>query len=408
MTRRVVVTGLGIVNALGNSVEEVWKNIKEGKSGAGPITRFDTTNFLVKVAAEAKTFDPEKFVDKKEIRRTDPYQHFIIAASVQAVEQSGLVISEEQRYRSSVIIGSAIGGMHTSFENFELLQRTGDPRKITPFGITMAIPDGGSNITSVKFKAGGPSCVPVSACATGADCIGLAFDLIRAGRIDRAIAGAGEYPILPMGIAVFDRAGACTREQIRPFDKNRTGMIFGEGAGVIVIEELESAKARGATILAELVGYGSSSDAVHITAPDPEGHGAAVAMRFALESARMNPTEIDYINAHGTGTALNDLMETRAVKHVLGEHAYNVPMSSTKSMTGHGMGATAAMEAVFSVLAIRDNVAPPTINYETPDPDCDLDYVPNEARDLKINCVMTNAFGFGGHNASLIFKAFKG
>jgi 3-oxoacyl-[acyl-carrier-protein] synthase II len=260
----------------------------------------------------------------------------------------------------------------------------------------------------------GASAPPISACATGADCIGHAFDLIRLGRLDRALAGAGEAPIIPIGVAAFDRTGAMSRvnddpaRACRPFDKNRQGLVFSEGAGIIVLEELESAKARGANILAELVGYGSTSDAFHITAPEPEGVGASKALEMALDDAHMSPLDIDYINAHGTGTSLNDVMETKAVKRVFGDHAYNVPMSSTKSMTGHGMGATAAIEAAFSVLAIRDQVAPPTINLDTPDPDCDLDYVPNVAREMPIRCVMSNSFGFGGHNVSLIFKAFNG
>ncbi|GAB1421417.1 beta-ketoacyl-ACP synthase II [Anaerolineales bacterium] len=409
MSRRVVVTGMGMISGLGNSVEESWTNIVAGKSGVKPISRFDTTNYAVKIAAEAQQFIAEDYIDPKIVRRTDPYQHFIIVASREATQQSGFdTLTAEQKRKTAVIVGSAVGGMATYYDYIMVLTETNNPRKVTPFGITMVIPDGGSNIVSVELGAGGPSCTPVSACATGADCIGLAFDLIRAGRIDRALAGAGEYPIIQMGIAVFDRAGACTREMIQPFDKNRTGMVFGEGAGVIAIEELESAKARGATILAELVGYGSSSDGVHITAPDPEAIGATEAMTYALEGGQINPDQVDYINAHGTGTVLNDKMETYAVKKVLGQHAYNIPMSSTKSMTGHAMGATAAMEAIFSIQSILDNVAPPTINYETPDPDCDLDIVPNHAKETKIDVALSNSFGFGGHNATLIFKRFDG
>jgi len=408
MTRRVVVTGTGMLTAVGLTVEETWGNIKNGVSGAAPITHFDTTNYKVKLAAEVKGFDPEDYIDKKDVRRRDPYQHFAAVAAQQAVAESGFdSLSAEQRRRASVLIGSAVGGMATYHNNIMVLEETENPRKVTPFGITMVIADGASNQLSVEYGAGGPSCVPVSACASGADCIGMAFDLIRAGRIDYALAGASEYPIIPLGIATFDRAGACTHEQIRPFDKNRSGMIFGDGAGVVVLEELEAAKARGANILAELAGYGCSSDAAHITAPHPEGLGAAEAMREALKSGQVNPDEIDYINAHGTATALNDSMETKAIKSVFGERAYNIPVSSTKSMTGHAMGGSAAMESVFAVLSIRDNVAPPTINYETPDPECDLDYVPNEAREVEINCAMSNSFGFGGHNSVLIYKTFN-
>lgn len=408
MTRRVVITGMGMVCAVGLTVEESWTNIKNGVSGVAPITHFDTTNYMVKNAAEVKNFDPAKYVGKKEARRRDPYQHFAAAVSQEAVAQSGIdSLPPEMRRRMSVLMGSAVGGMQTYHNNIMVLEETENPRRVTPFGITMVIADGASNQLSVEYGAGGPSCVPVSACATGADCIGLAFDLIRAGRIDYAIAGATEYPIIPLGIATFDRAGACTHEIIRPFDKNRSGVQFGDGGGALVMEELEAAKARGANILAELVGYGCSSDAAHITAPDPEGLGAAEAMREALKSGEINPDEIDYINAHGTGTSLNDSMETKAIKAVLGERAYQVPVSSTKSMTGHAMGGSAAMEAIFSVLSLCDNIAPPTINYVTPDPECDLDYVPNKSRELEIKCVMSNSFGFGGHNSVLIFKTFN-
>jgi len=409
MSRRVVVTGMGMLTALGHTVEETWAEIKNGTSGAAPITHFDTTNYKVKEAAEIKDFDPMDYMDKKDVRRRDPYQHFVFAAAKQAIEQSGFeTLSHEARRRTSVLVGSAVGGMATYHQNIMTLEETGNPRKVTPFGITMVIPDGASNQLSVEIGAGGPSCVPVSACATGADCIGMAYDLIKWGRIDHALAGASEYPIIPLGIATFDRAGACTHEKIRPFDKNRSGMIFGDGCGVIAIEELEAAKARGANILAELVGYGCSSDAVHITAPDPEGRGAVEAITLALDDGQVNTDAVDYINAHGTGTVLNDLMETRAIKSVYGERAYEIPISSTKSMTGHAMGGGAAMEAIFTVLSIRDNVAPPTINYETPDPECDLDYVPNESREVEINCAVSNSFGFGGHNAVLVFKAFDG
>lgn len=410
MTRRVVVTAMGMISPLGNTVETSWEAIKAGRSGVGPITHFDTANYLVKIAAEVRDFDPTDYMDKKEIRRRDPYQHYATAASLQALEAAGLTeddsLTSEERRRMSVVIGSAIGGMQTYAEYIEVINTTGNPRKVTPFGITMAIPDGASNIVSVMAGAGGPSCVPVSACATGADCIGYAFDLIKAGRIDRALAGAAEYPVIPMGVAVFDRAGACSREQIRPFDKRRDGFVFGDGCGVILLEELEAAKRRGATILAELVGYGCSSDAIHITAPDPYGMGASEAIELALQDAELKPEDVDYINAHGTGTELNDKMETNAVKRVFGEYAYQVPMSSTKSMTGHAMGATAAMEAIFSVLSIRDNVAPPTINLEEADPECDLDYVPHTAREHPIDVVMSNSFGFGGHNSVLVFKRY--
>lgn len=413
MTRRVVVTGMGMVSPLGHTVDTTWEAIKAGQSGIGPITRFDASKHLVKIAAEVKDFDPARYMPAKEIRRRDRYQHFVVAAAAEAMTSSGLQVTDTNRHRTGVVIGSAVGGVESYYDQALDYFETNDPRRITPFGIPMLIVNGGSNLISLEIGATGPTATPISACATGAECIGHAFHLIRLGRIDQAVAGGGEAPIFPLGIATFDRVGACSRlnddpeHASRPFDKNRLGLVFSEGAAVIVMEELETARARGANILGEIVGYGSTSDAFHITAPDPEAKGAAAALRLALEDARLNPTDIHYINAHGTATALNDVMETKAVKAVFGDHAYHVPMSSTKSMTGHGMGATAAMEAAFSLLAVRDQVAPPTMNLNEPDPECDLDYVPNQARAMPIQTVMSNSFGFGGHNVSLILKAFN-
>lgn len=413
MTRRVVVTGLGFVSPLGHTVSETWEAIKAGKSGIGPITRFDASNHLVKIAAEVKNFNPADYMPAKEVRRRDRYQHFVLAAAAEAVKDSGLEVTDENRHRTGVVIGSAVGGVESYYEQARDYYETNDPRRITPFGIPMLIVNAGSNLVSLEVGATGPTATPISACATGAECVGHAFDLIRLGRIDQALAGGGEAPIFPLGIAAFDRVGACSRlnddpeHASRPFDKNRAGLVFGEGAAVLALEELEVAKARGARILGEMVGYGSTSDAFHITAPDPEAKGAARVIRMAMDDARVTMTDIDYINAHGTATSLNDVMETKAAKMVFGEHAYNIPMSSTKSMTGHGMGATAAMEAGFAVLAIRDQVAPPTTNLTEPDPECDLDYIPNQAREMPISTVMSNSFGFGGHNVSLIFKAFN-
>ncbi len=414
MTRRVVVTGMGMVSPLGHTVAETWDNIKEGKSGIGPITRFDATNYAVKIAAEVKNWDATQYMQAKEVRRRDLNEQFSVAAAQEAVRSSGFTVDDSNRMRTGTFVGSAVGGISSYYETANLVFETKDPRRITPFGIPMLMVNGASDLISIWLGAMGPSYTPISACATGADCIGHAFDMIRIGRIDRAVAGCGEAPIIPIGIAAFDRTGAMSRENddparaCRPFDKNRTGLVFSEGAGVVILEELEAAKARGAPILAELIGYAATSDAFHVTAPDPEGKGASAAIQGALDDAQLTPQDIDYINAHGTGTSLNDVMETKAVKRVFGEHAYKVPMSSTKSMTGHGMGATAAIEAIFSVLAIRDQVAPPTINLDEPDPECDLDYVPNQAREMAIQCVMSNSFGFGGHNVSLIFKAFEG
>lgn len=413
MSRRVVVTGMGIVSPMGMTAEESWENIKAGKSGIGPITRFDASNFNVRIAAEVKNWQPEQYIPAKEVRRRDLYQQFVAAAAQEAMRTSGLEVTDENRLRTGVIIGSAVGGVGSYYRECVTIFETGDPRRITPFGIPMLMVNGGSDLVAIEIGSLGPSYVPISACATGGDCIGHAFDLIRLGKIDQALAGCSEAPIFSIGIAAFDRTGACSRENetperaCRPFAKDRPGLVFSEGAGVLVLEELEAAKARGATIYAEIVGYGSTSDAFHITAPDPEGAGAANAVRAALTDARLNPQDVDYINAHGTGTGLNDVMETRAIKAVFGEHAYNIPMSSTKSMTGHAMGATAAFEAAFSVLALRDQVAPPTINLDEKDPECDLDYVPNTAREMPLQVVMSNSFGFGGHNVSLIFKAFN-
>lgn len=413
MGRRVVVTGLGMVSPLGHDAESTWAAIKDGVSGIGPITRFDASDYLVRIAAEVKEWEPSVYMPAKEARRMDRYQQFIIAAARQALDGAGWALTEEEGYRTGIFIGSAVGGVESYWDQAKLLFETGDPRRITPFGIPMLMVNGGGDHVSIELGARGPCYALVSACATGADCIGHAFDLIRLGRIDRALAGAGDAPILPIGIAAFDRVGACSRLNddpagaSRPFDRNRSGLVFGEGAGVMALEALETAQARGAPILAEIVGYGSVADAYHITAPDPEARGAILVIEAALKDAGLGPEDIDYINAHGTATALNDTMETMAVKRVFGERAYRVPMSSTKSMIGHGMGATAALEANFAVLALRDQVAPPTINLTDPDPECDLDYVPNIARAMPMRRTMSNSFGFGGHNVSLIFSRFE-
>jgi 3-oxoacyl-[acyl-carrier-protein] synthase II len=411
MSRRVVVTGLGLVTPVGHTVEATWQALQAGKCGIGPLTHYDATGHAVRIAAEVTDWDPSQYLSHKDMRRHDRYQLFIYAAASQALKQAGWdELNEEQRPLTSVIIGSAVGGVQSFYEQTLLVYTTNDPRRVTPFGVPMLMANGGSTMVSIKVGAHGPSHTAISACATGSDCIGQAFEMIRSGRLDRALAGCGEAPIIPIGIAAFDRVGATSRlndtpeSAMRPFARDRCGLVFAEGAGVMVLEELEVAQARGAEILAELVGYGCTSDAFHITAPEPEGIGASNAIQRALDMAGLNPDDIHYINAHGTATALNDPMETRAVKRVFGQHAYNIPMSSSKSMTGHGMGMTAAIEAVFTVLALRDNIAPPTINLHEPDPECDLDYVPNEARQMRIDCAMSNAFGFGGHNSSLIFK----
>lgn len=413
MVRRVVVTGMGVISPLGHTVEDTWANIKAGVCGIAPITRFDPGEANVRIAAEVKNWDPTKYMAAKEARKRDLNQQFSVAAAQQALAHSGLVIDDSNRVRTGVVIGSSVGGVGSYYNEAKTLYETNDWRKITPFGIPMFIVNGGSNLVSMEIGAMGRSSTPISACATGADCIGHAFDLIRYGKLDHALAGGSESPIVPIGIAAFDRLGACSRMNdnpagaSRPFAKDRQGLVFAEGSGVLVLEELESAKARGATILAEMVGYGATSDAFHITAPHPEGIGAGLAIQAALDDAGLKPDAIDYINAHGTATELNDSMETRAVKRVFGDHAYKVAISSTKSMTGHGMGATAAIESTFVILAMRDQIAPPTINLNEPDPELDLDYVPNVARPMRIRTAMSNSFGFGGHNVSLIFKQFE-
>lgn len=410
MSRRVVITGVGMVTPVGHTAEESWASIKAGQSGIAHITRYDASNDSVKIAAEVKNWDPAQFLAAKEIRRRDRYQLFSYAATKMAIDQSGLEITEEMASRTGSIVGSSVGGIESFRDQVLLVHETNDMRRVTPFGIPMLMVNGGSGIISIEFGLQGPSYTPTSACATGADCIGHAFELIRWGRLDQALAGCADAPIIPIGIGAFDRIGATSRRNetpesaMRPFSKDRDGLVFAEGAGVVVMEEYEAAKKRGAPILAEVAGYASTSDAFHVTAPHPDGTGARSAIQLAMASAEMNAEDIDYICAHGTATGLNDPMETKAVKSVLGQHAYNIPLSSTKSMTGHGMGMTAALEAIFSILAIRDNVAPPTINLHEPDPECDLDYVPNESRDLKIDVAMSNSFGFGGHNSSLIFK----
>lgn len=412
--RRVVITGYGAITPLGLSAGETWENIKAGRCGVGPITYFDASDFAVRIAAEVKNFQPEQVLSVKEVRRRSHYQHLIAAAAQEVLRHSAFTVTEANRERTSVLIGSSMGGVANWDSEIQAATRDGalDYRRLTPMAIPMMMSNGGSDYVGLEIGARGPGAILASACATGADNIGHAFEMIRQGRIDQALAGGCDAVIFPIGIAAFDRTGALSRENehperaCRPFSLNRPGLVFGEGAAVLALEELELAMARGANIFGEIIGYAQTSDAFHITAPDPDATGAAAAITMALESAGLAPEDVDYINAHGTGTGLNDVMETRATKRAFGEHAYRIPMSATKSMTGHAMAGTAAMEAIFCLQAIRDRIAPPTINLETPDPECDLDYVPNEARALPMRIVMSNSFGFGGHNASLIFKAY--
>lgn len=410
MAEKIVITGLGTVNPVGNTVDQTWDNIIHGVSGLGPITLFDHSDCLVHVACETKNFDPTQYLDPREVRRRDRYELFSSAAVAQAVKHSGLEITEQNAPRVGTVISAAIGGI-TALEEGVMDIYKGGPRRASPFLIPMLMPNGAAGLAGIDTGAKGPALSVASACASGQDGIGTAWMMLRAGMIDAAIAGAAEAAIVKTAVAAFDRMQAMSRRGLddgtpSPFDKDRDGLVIGEGAAILILETESHAKARRANILAELVGYASSADAYHITAPHSEGVGGAQAIHNALQTAGVNIKDVDYINAHGTGTQLNDLSETRAIKTVFGEKAYDVPVSSTKSMTGHMMGATGALEALFCVLAIRDSILPPTINYKEPDPELDLDYVPNKAREAKINVAITNAFGFGGHNAVLVVRKY--
>lgn len=408
--KRVVVTGLGAVTPLGNNVESTWNGILEGKTGIGPLTRLNADDYPAKVAAELKDFDIEEYVERKEARKMDRFTHYAVAASMMAVKDSKLEISDENAHRVGVWIGSGIGGMETFENQYETFQKRGY-RRVSPFFVPMIIPDMATGQVSIMLGAKGVNSCTVTACATGTNSIGDAFKVIQRGDADVMISGGAEAPITKMSVAGFCANTALStntdpEKASRPFDANRDGFVMGEGAGVVVLEELEHALKRGATIYAEVVGYGSTGDAYHITAPAPAGEGGARAMKMALEDGGVKPEELDYINAHGTSTPYNDKYETMAVKEVFGEHAYKLAMSSTKSMTGHLLGAAGGVEAIFTVLAMKDSVLPPTINLDTKDPDCDLDYVANEARKQDVNVAMSNSLGFGGHNATLVFKKY--
>jgi beta-ketoacyl-acyl-carrier-protein synthase II len=413
MTHRVVITGMGAICPIGLTAQESWENCVNGVSGVGPITLFDSNQWPVKIACEVKNFDPAKYMKPAEIRRRDRYEHFATVAAQEALRDSGLEITEANAARIGVVVSSSVGGLRALEEAVNTLRESG-PRRVNPFVIPMLMPNGASGLIGIDTGARGPALSVASACASGADGIGLAWRLIREGDLDACFAGDAEATICEVGVGAFDRLGAMSRRNDnysmtpQPFDKNRDGLVMGEGGAVLILESLEHARARGANILAELAGYAATADAFHITAPAEDGKGSASAMMLAAQSAGVNAGDIDYINAHGTGTPLNDAAETVAVKRAFGEQAYNIPISSTKSMTGHMMGATGALEAVFCVRAIREGVIPPTIHYETPDPVCDLDYVPNAAREKKVRVAMSNAFGFGGHNAVLVFKEFAG
>ena len=409
---RIVITGMGTVNPLGLTVEESWRNAVNGVSGVGPITLFDSSPLNVHFAAEVKNFQPENYMDPKEARRRDRFEQTGVAAAKDAIENSGLEITEANSGRIGVLVSSAIGGIK-SLQDAVITNHTEGPRRVSPFLIPMLMPNGASGMIAIDFQIKGPCFSVASACASGSDGIGTAWLMLKAGMIDAAVAGASEMTICSTGVAAFDRVGAMSRRNDnysmapQPFDKNRDGLVMGEGAAVLVLETESHAKKRGATILAELAGYGATADAFHVTAPHETGAGGAAAMRMALDSAAANMDELGYINAHGTGTSLNDQSETRAIKAAFAEKAYQIPVSSTKSMTGHMMGATGALEAIFCVQVVREGILPPTIHYETPDPECDLDYIPNQAREKKVDPAISNAFGFGGHNAVLAIRRYN-
>lgn len=413
MRRRVVVTGLGCISPLGKNVQETWEALLAGKSGAGPITLFDASQHKTRFACEVKNFDAAALLGGREARRMDRFTQFAVASTLQAVEQAGLTVDDSNRDRIGVIIGTGIGGIGTLLEQVEILREKG-PDRVSPFLVPMMIADNAAGTVAIRLGVRGPNAAFVTACATGSNAVGEAAEMIRRGSADVMLAGGAEASLVSVAMAALNVMTALSTRNddparaSRPFDKERDGFVMGEGAGMLVLEALEHAQARGAKILAEVTGYGTTDDAYHISAPAENGAGAALCMKLALENAGLKPEEIDYINAHGTSTHLNDLSETAAIKTTFGAQAYKVPISSTKSMTGHLLGASGAVEAMVCVQVLQNDILPPTINYQTPDPECDLDYVPNQARPARPRHVMSNSFGFGGHNATLIFSRFDG
>jgi len=409
--RRVVVTGLGMITPLGIGVEESWKGLLAGKSGVKRITQFDATGFPTQIAGEVVGFNPEDYIEIKEIKKMDRFIHFAIAATQMAMTDSGLKITDENAERTGVIIGSGIGGLR-SIEHYHSVLLEKGPKKISPFFIPMLIVNLAAGQISIKIGAKGPNSAVSTACATGSHAIGDAYEIIQRGDADAMIAGGTEAVITPLGIGGFNAMKALStrndepEKASRPFDIDRDGFIMGEGSGVIILESLETAMNRGARIYAEIIGYGMTADAYHITSPPPNGEGAARCIRLALKDAGISPSEVDYINPHGTSTKAGDELETKAIKTVFGEDAYKIPVGSTKSMTGHLLGAAGGIEAVISILTICEGVIPPTINLDNPDPECDLDYVPNHARKAEVKCALSNSFGFGGTNACLLFRKF--
>lgn len=412
MPKRVVVTGLGCISPVGNDVTTMWDNLLAGNSGVDYITHYNTDGYKCRIAAEVKDFDGASLYGKHESRRMDRYTQFALAASSQALTHSGLKVDDANRDHIGVIIGTGIGGLGTLFEQSEVFFQRG-PGRVSPFLVPMMLPDSAAGMVAINLGIRGINMAVVTACATGTNAIGEAAEAIRRGQADVILAGGSEAAIVPIAMAGLGVMTALSTRNdppgkaSRPFDLNRDGFVMGEGAAVLVLESLEHAHARKANILAEVLGYGSTNDAYHISAPAENGVGAALCMRNALRDAGLQPTEIEYINAHGTSTPLNDKSETAAIKTVFGEQAYNIPISSTKSMTGHLLGAAGALEAIVCVLVLQTGKLPPTINYDTPDPECDLDYVPNVARAARVRSVMSNSFGFGGHNATIILSRFS-
>lgn len=413
MARRVVITGMGTLTPVGNGVDAFWEALRAGKSGVGPVTQFDASELSTRIAAEVKDFDPTDYMDRKDARRMDRFAQLAVAASRMAIEDSGIDLESADRDRIGVLIGSGIGGIRTLEEQSAVMLQRG-PGRVSPFFVPMLIPDMASGQVSIIFDLRGHNSCSVTACASGSHSIGDAFRVIQRGDADVMVTGGAEA-----GVSKLSMAGFCSLKALstrndepekasRPFDADRDGFVLGEGAGVLVLEELQSALRRGATPYAEIIGYGATADAYHITTPAPEGNGAARAMQAALDDANISPDEVDYINAHGTSTEYNDYFETMAIKTVLDSAADSVLVSSTKSMTGHLLGAAGGIETIASALTIRDSVVPPTINYDTPDPRCDLNYVPNESCKADIRVAMTNSFGFGGHNAVLVLKKYEG
>lgn len=409
---RVVITGLGVISPLGNDIDTFWNHLIQGKSGVGTITQFDTSDFAVKIAAEVKDFNPLDFINKKDARRMDRFVQFAVAASKMALEHAGLDMDKVDKERVGTYIGSGIGGLATLEEQHKVLLKRG-PRRISPFFVPMMIANMASGIVSIQTGAKGPNSSAISACATGTHCVGDAFKILQRGDADVMIAGGTEATILPMAVAGFSAMGALStnndapEKASRPFDKDRDGFVMGEGAGVLILETLEHAQKRGADIIAEIAGYGMTADAYHLTSPAPEGEGAKRSMELALKDAGLEPEDVDYINAHGTSTDYNDKFETMAIKGAFGEHAKRLAISSTKSMTGHLLGAAGGIETIATALSIKESIVPPTINLENPDPECDLDYVPNEARKMRVRAAMSNSLGFGGHNATIALKEYQ-